>query len=317
MKRSLLGFLCVMLAMPAVAATLGTSAGAVIPADVQQIISVDYRRVNNSETALALKNRVFPENLKQFETALRGVGINPDNEMDTLTFVSYRAGKPAKEGDRPPLKVMGIAAGQYSKAKVIARLTKKGIKPTVVRKFRVYPMGNGMEMSFLDDWTLVFGDSATVKTAIETHDGVKESLNTNAQVNDLVQSVSGGAVWSVLDADGTRNMMRSSLGEAARLADYEGIKKRLVGSRYTMDFSDGVNFDMNVLTTDNVTASTLASLMKAGVMYRKMNAKGPEQYALENTTVDSDNATIRVHFKSDDKRFESLLHSDLFAAVSK
>jgi hypothetical protein len=317
MKRSLPGFLCLVLAMPTMAATLGTSAGAVIPADVQQIISVDYRRVNNSETAMALKARVFPENLKQFETALRGIGINPDNQMDTLTFVSYRAGKPAKEDENPPLKVMGIASGQFSKVKVVARLTKKGVKPTVFRKMRLYPMGNGMEMSFLDDWTLVFGDIAAVKTAIETHDGAKESLNTNSQVTDLVQSVSGGAVWSVLDAIGTRNMMRSSLGDAARLADYDMIKKRLVGSRYTMDFSDGVNFDLNVLTADNMTASTLASLMKAGVMYRKMNAKGAEQYALENTSVDSDSSTIKVHFKSDDKKFESLLHSDLFAAVSK
>ncbi|MBZ5646846.1 MAG: hypothetical protein LAN37_06440 [Acidobacteriia bacterium] len=323
MKRSVLVVLVLVMALPALAATLGTAANAVIPADVQQIISVDYRRVNNSETAMALKARVLPDNLKQFETALKGIGINVDSEMDNLTFVSYRVPKPSEQaqgGEAKPqpatLKVMGIASGQFGRPRVVTRIQKKGIKPTIYRKSAIYPMGNGMEMAFLDDWTLVFGDSAAVKNALQTRDGAKASLNSNSQVTDLIQSVSGGAVWSVLDADGTRNMMRSALGDAASLADYDTVKKRLLGSHYTMDFSNGVNFDLNVLTADNMTAATLSSLVKAGVMYRRMNAKGPEQYALENTSVESDSSTLKVHFKSDDKRFQSLLQSELFAAVS-
>lgn len=323
MKRSVLVVLVLVMALPALAATLGTAANAVVPADVQQIISVDYRRVNNSETAMALKARVLPESLKQFETALKGVGINVDNEMDNLTFVSYRVSKPPVQTQggeakpQPPtLKVMGIASGQFGRPRVVARIRKKGIKPTIYRKSAIYPMGNGMEMAFLDDWTLVFGDSAAVKNALQTRDGAKASLNSNSQVTDLIQSVSGGAVWSVLDADGTRNMMRSALGDAASLTDYDTVKKRLLGSHYTMDFANGVNFDLNVLTADNMTAATLSSLVKAGVMYRKMNAKGAEQYALENTTVESDSSNLKVHFKSDDKRFQSLLQSELFAAVS-
>ena len=322
MKRSVLVLLVLLLALPAIAATLGTAANGAIPAEVQQIISVDYRQVNNSETAMALKGRVLPENLKQFETALRGVGINPANQMDNLTFVTYRVTSPAPKGqpDAKPqttLKIMGIANGQFGRPRVLARLQKKGIKPTYFRKSAIYPMGNGMQMSFLDDWTLVFGDSGAVKNALLTRDGQKPSLNTNGDVTDLIQSVSGGAVWSVLDAEGTRNMMRSALGDASALTDYESIKKRLLGSDYTMDFTNGVNFDLNVLTADNMTAATLSSLVKAGLMYRKMNAKPSEQYALENTSVESDSSTLKIHFKSDDKRFQSLLQTDLFTAVSR
>ena len=54
MKRSLYAVLVLVLALPAFAATLGTAANAVIPSEVQQIISVDYRQVNNSPTAMAL-----------------------------------------------------------------------------------------------------------------------------------------------------------------------------------------------------------------------------------------------------------------------
>jgi len=322
MKRSVLVLLVLILALPAVAATLGTAANGVIPAEVQQIISVDYRQVTNSPTAMALKSRVLPENLKQFEAALRGVGIDPARQMDNLTFISYRVTKPApadKPEEKPQvtLKVMGIANGQFGRTQVIGRLRRKGIKPFSNRKTSIYPMGNGMEMAFLDDWTFVFGDAAAVRNALKTRDGDHPSLNSNSQITDLIQSVSGGAVWSVLDSVGTRNMMRSALGDAAALADYETIKKRLDGSYYTMDFTHGVNFDLSVLTADNMTASTLSSLVKAGLMYRKMNAKGSEQYALENTSVDSDANTLRIHFKSDDQRFQSLLQSELFTAVSR
>jgi hypothetical protein len=33
--------------------------------------------------------------------------------------------------------------------------------------------------------------------------------------------------------------------------------------------------------------------------------------------VNSDSSNLQMHFKADDKQFQSLLHSDLFAAVSK
>jgi hypothetical protein len=34
-------------------------------------------------------------------------------------------------------------------------------------------------------------------------------------------------------------------------------------------------------------------------------------------TVDSDSSSLRIHYKSDDNQFQALLHSDLFAAVSR
>jgi hypothetical protein len=112
-------------------------------------------------------------------------------------------------------------------------------------------------------------------------------------------------------------MMRSTLGDAAKLTDYEMVKKRLLGSRYTMDFSNGLDFNLDVLTSDTITAATLSSLIKAGVMFRKMGASGPEKTALESVTIDSDSSNLKLHFRSDEKRFQSLLQSDLFATVTR
>ncbi len=126
-----------------------------------------------------------------------------------------------------------------------------------------------------------------------------------------------GTVWSVLDQQGTQNMMRSALGEASRLGDYETVKKRLLGSRYQMNFNIGVNFDLDVLTADSVTATTLSTLVKAGVLFKKISATPTEKIALDSVTVDSDSSNLQMHFKTDDKKFQSLMHSELFAAVSK
>jgi len=78
-----------------------------------------------------------------------------------------------------------------------------------------------------------------------------------------------------------------------------------------------VNFDLDVVTSDSVTAATLSSLVKAGVLYRKMTATPIEKVALENVSINSDSSNLQMHFKADDKQFQSLMHSDLFAAVSK
>jgi hypothetical protein len=134
---------------------------------------------------------------------------------------------------------------------------------------------------------------------------------------DMISNVDSGPVWSILDQQGTQNMLRSALGDAARLADYETVKKRLLASRYVMNFNSGVNFDMDVLTTDSMTAATLSSLLKAGVMYKKMNATPVEKIAMDSLTVNSDSSNLQLHFKTDDKKFQSLMHSELFAAVSK
>ena len=84
-----------------------------------------------------------------------------------------------------------------------------------------------------------------------------------------------------------------------------------------MNFQNGVNFDLDVVTSDSVTATTLSSLLKAGVLYKKMTATPVEKLALDSMTVNSDSSNLQMHFKTDDKQFQSLLHSPLFAAVSK
>ncbi len=306
-----LSVLCLaVLTTAAVAAPLGSSVRPAIPADVQQLISVDYRSLKNSDTAQQLKAQVLPENLKQFETALKGAGIDVDRDVDQLTFISYRH---PKQG----LEVVGAAQGVFATKTILRKLRLKKVRPVKYHDAEIYPMSGGMEMSFLDETTLLFGDGPALRGALDARDGYVPTLDSNPDIANLIGDVESGSVWSVLDQKGTQNMLFSALGDASRLADYETVKKRILGSRYIMNFSNGINFDLDVMTSDSVTAATLSSLVKAGVLYRKMTASSVEKTALEDVSVNSDSSKLQMHFKADDKQFQSLIHTSLFAAVSR
>ena len=296
--------------LPAAAAPLSNNARTVIPQAVQQIISVDYRELRDSPTARALKDQVIPDNVKQFEQALRSVGIDPDRDAEQITFVSYRGPKNIGYG-------FGIAQGPFNQKTFLAKMKAKKIKPEKYLLADIYPMGLGFEMVFLDPITILFGDNAAVKGALDVRDNGAASLSANDTLDDLITGIDSEPVWSVLDQKGTQNMMRSALGQAGALTNYDAVKKRLLASDYIMNFTNGVAFDVAVKTSDNLTAASLSGLMKAGILYKKMSGSSSEKLALENTTVDSSDNLVQMHFKTDDQRFQALMKSDLFAAVSR
>jgi hypothetical protein len=112
-------------------------------------------------------------------------------------------------------------------------------------------------------------------------------------------------------------MMKSVLGDASQLADYDTVKSRFKSARYTMDFSNGVKFDMAVVMSDTITAATAATLMKGVAVMRKNQGTPLEKSALDETTIDSNSGTLTVDYSSSDSQFASLLSSPLFQSVVK
>src|SRR5579871_6752188 len=300
---------CIVLAGLAYAMPLNSSARSCVPADLLQLISVDYRALKDSQTAMALKQQMMPDNIKQFEAALKGIGLDPEKDVDTLTFASFRTGKQG-------VKTVGVAAGPFNMKAVLKKMKLQKFVPKKYGTADVYPMDGGFVMTFLDDSTLLFGDVTALHAALDTRDGKTMALDTNGNMADMMTSVDSAAVWSILDQQGTQNALHSAMGDASKIADYDTIKKRLVGSRYAMSFNSGVNFDMTVVTSDSTTAATVSSLLKGYMLYKKVSATAAEKVAVDNTSVDSDGQNVGVHFKANDQQFQSLMHSDLFAAMT-
>ena len=294
------------------AAQLSSDAKSAIPKDIQQLIVVDYHAMQNSPAAMELKDRVLPPELKRLETALKSSGLKVDQDADVLAFAAFR--DPAGQGTR----IVGIAQGQFHTREIMANFVKNKTKPEQRRNTSIYPMGsNGMSVVFLNQTTMVFGDKESVKEAMDARDGITSNFLANGDMVNEMGVVDSKAVWSLLDAKGTQTMMKSVLGDASQLADYDTVKNRMKSSRYTMDFQNGVKFDMAVVMSDTLTAATAATLMK-GVSILKKNSGTPlEKSALDQTTIDSNAGTLTVDYSSSDSQFASLLTSPLFQSVVK
>jgi len=297
--------------LPAVAAQLDGDARAAVPKDVQQIIVVDYRAMQNSDAAMNLKARVLPPELKQLEDALKTSGLNDNHDIDELAFAAFRT-----PGSGESTKVVGIAQGQFSLPDILASFKKQKLKATKVRDNFIYPMGaSGMLVTFLNPTTMVFGSSDSIKTALDARDGLAPNFLSNDAMMQQMTAVDTEPIWSILDQKGTQMMMRSVLGEASQLADYETVKKRILGSRYTMNFNNGVKFNLDVSTSDTMTAATMSSLMNAAAMYKKVSGSTTEKMAIDSTTIDSNSGTLQIRFSASDSQFTSLLQSPLFQSV--
>jgi hypothetical protein len=316
-KHPLYGFALVAaifasLALPAHAAQIDTDARSAIPKDIQQLIVVDYRVMENSSAAMDLKSRVLPPELKQLETALKASGLNENQDVEQLAFAAYRVGT----GD--DVKIVGVAQGQFQIADIMANFTKKKVKAIMIRNNKLYPMGaSGMLVTFLNPTTMLFGSNDALKPALDCRDGLAPSFLTNQDMLAAMQQVDTEPIWSILDQKGTQYMMHSLLGQASQLADYDTVKKRLLSSSYTMNFTNGVKFNLFVATSDTLTAATMSSLLNAAAMYEKVSGNPTEKQAIDATTIDSSAGMLSVKFVASDSQFSSLLQSPLFQNVVK
>ena len=71
---------------------------------------------------------------------------------------------------------------------VVKKMTLRKIKATKYRTASLYPMDGGMVMCFLDDSTLLFGDSSAVKMALNTRDGEMLNVDTNPTMADMMSN---------------------------------------------------------------------------------------------------------------------------------
>jgi len=295
------------------ASQLSTDARTAVPHEVQQLVVIDYRAMQNSTAAMDLRERVMPPDLKQFDEALRKSGLNDNHDVDQLAFALFRPSA-TSEG----LVTVGIAQGQFSMQDILANFKKNKVKPTILRTNKIYPLAKtGMVVCFVDASTMVFGSTDAVTKALDARDGNSPSLLTNPSMMEAMKTVDSDDLWSILDEKGTQTMMRQVLGEAGSVTDFETVRKRLQASWYGMDFQHGVKFNLTISTGDTFAAATISSLLTAAVALRKVSGSDAEKQALTDTTVASDAGNMSIRFAASDSEFNSLLHSPLFQTMVK
>jgi len=310
-KALSLGSLAASMTTIALGGQLTSDARATIPKDIQQLIVVDYRAMQNSQAALDLKARVLPPELKDLERALVTSGIDSNHDIEELAFANFRTDPNSDSG-----KIIGVAQGQFSVPAILADFRKRKIKPQLLRTNKMYPLtGSGMLVSFVNPTTMVFGSSDAIKDALNARDGFAPNMLSNQPLLQQMGLVDTEPLWSLLDGKGTQLMMQSVVGQAAQLGDFQSLRKRLISSRYSMNFDNGVKFNLAVVTPDTITAATMSSLMNAAALYEKVSGTAVEKQAIDNTDITSNAGTLNVNFNASDSQFATLLHSSLFQNV--
>jgi hypothetical protein len=303
--------LFIALGFSASAAQLSGDARGAIPHEVQQLVVIDYRAMQNSNSAMELRDRVMPPDLKQFDDALRKSGLNDNHDVDQLAFALFRM---SAGGDQ--LDTVGVAQGQFDVPGIMASFRRQKLAPKLIRTNRTYPLARtGFVLCFVDPSTMVFGSPEAVKAALDARDGISPSLLTNGPMMDAMRSVDSEPLWSVLDKKGTQIMMKQVLGEAGSVTDYESVRKRLESSWYGMNFQHGVKFNLTIATGDTFAAATVSSLLSAAVLYKKMSGSETEKAALSATDISSNSGLLSIHFATSDNDFNSLLKSSLFQSM--
>ena len=298
------------------AAPLSPAAKAVIPVDPRQVISIDYHMLRNFPSAMALKAQVLPDNLKQFESALTKVGVNSDSDLDSLTFAFF-------DDDKLAPHMVAIASGGFSSIGMSTQLRRRKLLPVKYGRYDLYQVSETLVMTSLDEGALLLGDPAGVKSVLDLRESHSPSIDTNKDLAEVMKPIEGATVWSVLDHEGTERMLLSVLGDNPKLANLARVQEKLLGAYFRMNFRSGIRFDMDVVTSDEATSAALTSVLKMGILYKKIAANPAQKVALDNVNVaskriteDSDRSDLKMQFKADDRVFEALLQSQCFAAMS-
>jgi hypothetical protein len=305
-----------LLASQAWGAPLNPAARAVIPVDTRQVISIDYQMLRTFASAMALKAQVLPDNLKQFENALQNVGVNPDSNLDSLTFAFF-------DDDKQAPHMVAIASGPFSSVSMLTQLRLRKMTPFKYGRSDLYPVSETLEMTLLDEGVLLLGDTAGIKNVLDRRETHSPSIDTNKDLAEIMRPIEKATVWSVLDHTATERMFLLALGDDPKRASLASVKEKLLGAYFRMNFRSGIRFDMDIVTSDTASSLAITSLLKMGILYKKITANPAQKIALDNVSVaskriaeDSDRSDLKMQFKADDQHFQALLHSQCFAAMT-
>lgn len=307
---SLLAVFMVATAAASSAAPISEAESRVIPSAFEQIVSVDYRSVQASQVALALKAVVYPETLGKLEAALAAQGMDVHKDLGSLLFATFR-------DDSGQLKAICVATGSFSTLqKNISRtsMSYRGSDLYLLAK-AADEKSRDLDATFLDSTTLLFGEREALESAIGVLNGDKPQIGFNRKYADIIRSIDKAPVWSVLSRSGSLRMIRAALGNSNQQEEYDRVKSRILGADYTIKFEDGVQADLTLLTLDPESSADLVALLCTGKLFEKMKSNVQAKLPTKVLSSEFDAVGLEVHFRTDPIQFQKLLQAQFFDAL--
>lgn len=292
------------------AANLSGAAQSVMPQDTRQVISINYQRLASDRVAQQLEAQVLPPQMKGLNELLEKGGIQPEQDLNRLSFATYQG----KKG----VGLIGIAEGNLGSLNLnkFFTPTKTNPNPPQISGVNVYSSG-GLTFFVPDPSIVVFGSRDAVAEAIQTQQG-GASMAQNEQMSDLVAGTQTSDVWSVLDAAGARTMVQSMIGSSLGPISPGMIDKRFNGARYTIQFENQVQVNLELMTTDALSAAAVSTGLNAAIAMRAKQEQNPAAKALLNEVqVDSAGNHAFLQVSAPESNVAALTQTDLLQAILK
>lgn len=294
------------------AAPISNEIQTILPYSVQQLIVIDYPAAKDANVLPLLRNNILPQNVISLQSALENPVLNVEQNVRQIVFADFPS------SDDGELQSIGLASGQFPVTTITSEFHKNKITGVQIDGMTAYPLSNtGQVVVFLDQTALLFGTPQAVFTALMSRNGTDRNYLSNVSMQNMSVPVQNSPIWCVMDAHSTNSLVMYALGRASQVVNFGALKNRVLGSRYTLDFTDTVKFDMSLLAADQASATAISTVLKAAIIYQRAAAMEKEKEAFSRATASSNDNIVTIDFTASAKEFKSITESEFFHSLLK
>jgi len=254
---------------PASAGSLSTAIMGMFPKDVGEFTYADLKSARKFPWFNQLKEQVLPSHFRDFEKFLASAGVDPNSQVDELSWGAIKATKTDGE------EVVGVALGAFDPSSSEDRFKQQKLPRIEYHGYHMYAFGSGsgagdILFMFIDSNTAAFGNRPALEKLVDVRTGAAESLLSNDFIFPLIGEANGnGTIWSVLDKNYAHIAMQQLLPEATQFQQAAPILGRIRGMTITVDAGSGINAHFQAVCSTPDDANLLAAGLQAAIMMRR------------------------------------------------
>jgi hypothetical protein len=298
------------------AGTLNTSVIGMFPKQVGEFGYADLKAARQYAWFPQLREQLLPSRFRQFEQFLASAGVDPNSQVDELTWGAINGSKTSGE------EVVGVALGSFDPSSSETRFKQQKLPMFDVHGYHLFAFGSGsgpgdILFTFVDSNTAAFGHRKALEQLIDVRTGSAESLLTNDQLFPLINEANGsGVIWGVMDQNYAHLAMQQLVPQAGQFPQAAAIINRINAMMFSATAENGldVHFQAACASTDD--ANLLAAALQAGLMYRRYqeSQQHPDLAgALDQVRVAASGDRLKVEAPVSQDQLMSLIHSRALA----
>jgi hypothetical protein len=232
------------------------------PADTQQVVCTNLAQLRSSPDYPQLRVRLLSQQLRYFQDFLRGVGIDPDKDLDEV-ILGWRGEAADTAG------FFGMASGRFQPDKVRAYYDQSQLTLLSYAGTDLYAFGSGYDpgdlfFTFLDSSRAAFGRLPDLKALLDVRQASASGLDSNTNFASWEAELEGTAPqWGILNGKAAANLAAPWLSGGKKPGtDLSAFLAPVRAVLYRVEWDGGFSSHLAIICQDAQSASALLTLVK-------------------------------------------------------